>query len=177
MEWKRRLKRVLSFLSITYEPQANSVVITLRLNTPFVLGAAFAAILLTLAFKYGSISFGSALELLTDLWRSSSWLLVGVAAVLVVLAVAAQKRDALGPIPAESGVWSRLAGQLPKGLRGTALLCLVLLAILFLVMWAASGSTAVTSDPIVPGARAEPRPTISGEETPRVWRELQKGNR
>ena len=81
MEWQNRLKRLFSFLSFGYEPRAGTVVVTLRLNTSFMIGAAVAATFLTLVFKYGGISLGSALELMTDLWRGWSWLLI-----LVVLA-------------------------------------------------------------------------------------------
>ena len=176
MEWQNRLKRVFSFLSLGYEPRAGTVVVTLRLNTSFLIGAAVAATFLTLVFKYGSISFGSALELLTDLWRGSSLLLVGVAVVLVILAVLARKRDALSPAPTETGFWQSVAAHLPKGLRGTALLCLALFFLLGLIMWASSGET---TDPS-PGAKTthqEPQSGLKGLETPRLWRDLPTGKR
>src|SRR5581483_4808716 len=72
-EWLSRLKRLFSFLKFGYEPEANTVVVTLRLNAYFVQGAVAAAVLLTLVFKYGGISIGSALQLVLDLSRIGVW--------------------------------------------------------------------------------------------------------
>ena len=177
VEWNSKFKEFFSFLSLRYESQANSVVITLRLNTYFVLGATVAAVFLTLVLKYGGISLGSALELLSDLWRAGFWLWVGMAIAFALLAVAARRRDAAGIVRTEGGFWSNLTGRLPKGPRGTAIICVALLALLILVMWAASGDTGVAPNPEVQGTREKQRPEAKGEETPRFWRELQKGKR
>lgn len=176
MEWQRRLTRLFSFLSFGYEPREGTVVVTLRLNTSFMIGAAVAATFLTLVFKYGGISLGSALELLTDLWRGWSWLLVGVVVVLVILAVAARKRDALSPAATETGFWPRVAAQLPKGLRGTALLCVALLFLLGLIMWGSSGDSTDPS-PRAKTTYQESQSGLNGLETPRLWRDLQSGKR
>jgi len=176
VEWQSRLKRLFRFLSFGYEPRAGTVVVTLRLNTSFIIGAAVTATFLTLVFKYGGISFGSALELLADLWRGWSWLLVGVVVVLAILAVRARKHDGLSPASTESGFWPRLAAHLPKGLRGTALLCVALLFLLGLIMWASSGETTNPS-PEVKTTYQEPQSGLNGLETPRLWRDLQTGKR
>lgn len=177
MEWQSRLKQFFSFLSLRYESQANSVVITLRLNTYFVLGAAVAAVFLTLVLKYGGISLGSALELLSDLWRGGFWLWVGMAVAFALLALAARCRDTAGTLHTGTGLWSSLSGRLPQGPRGTALLCLALLTLLILVMWAASSDTSVAPSSENQGPREKQHEEMRGEETPRLWRELQKGKR
>jgi hypothetical protein len=177
VEWQSRLKQFFSFLSLRYESQANSVVITLRLNTYFVLGAAVAAVFLTLVLKYGGISLGSALELLSDLWRAGFWLWVGMAVAFALLALAGRLRNAGDMLPTGTGFWSSLSGRLPQGPRGTALLCLALFAILILMMWAASSDTTVAPSADVQGPRENQHQEVRGEETPRLWRELQKGKR
>lgn len=176
MEWQGRLKRLFSFLSFGYEPREGTVVVTLRLNTSFMIGAAVAATFLTLVFKYGGISLGSALELMTDLWRGWSWLLIGVGAALVILAVRARKRDAQSAASTEIGFWPSLAAQLPKGLKGTALLCLALLFLLGFIMWASSGDTTDRA-PGSKTAHQEPQSGLNGLETPRLWRDLQTDKR
>ncbi len=175
MEWQSRLKQFFSFLSLRYESQANSVVITLRLNTYFVLGAAVAALFLTLVLKYGGISFGTALELFWDLWRIGFWLWIGMVIVFALLVLNARRQNAGRTDPTSSGFWSDLTARLPKGSRGTALLCVALLTLLILVMWAASGDTGTgPSNREEQGKGEQPRQAIRGEETPRLWRDLQK---
>jgi hypothetical protein len=175
-EWLSRLKRLFGFLKFGYEPEANTVVVTLRLNAYFVQGAVAAAFLLTLVFKYGGISFGSALQLVLDLSRSGLWFWVVVAAALALLVLAVKRRAGPGSRPEEPGAGSGIGRFVPQGARGTAVVCLVLLALLLLLMWGASGDT-----PVLPNAEAggqrQQAPEVPGEPTPRVWREIQKGKR
>jgi hypothetical protein len=173
-EWLARLRRVFGFLKFGYEPEANTVVVTLRLNAYFVQGAVAAAVLLTLVFKYGGISIGSALQLVLDLSRSGFWFWVVVAAALALMVMAVKRRARTGSRPEEPVAGSGIGRFVPQGARGTAVLCLVLLALLLLLMWGASGDTPALQPPVAGGQQT---PEVPGEATPRVWQEIQKGKR
>jgi hypothetical protein len=175
MNWQSRVRRLFSFISIWYEAPASSVVITLRLNTPFVFGAAIAAVVLTLVFKYDGVTFANIQRLLSDLWQGGWWW-IGIAVFLALLVTVAG-REAGGGSAEGIGFWSRVKAQLPQGVRGTALLCLALLAILGLFMWAASPDAPGYAP--APDARGETTPQetfpgLKGVETPRIYREAQK---
>ncbi len=168
-----RLKQIFGFLRLGYEPDSSTVVVTLRLNAYFIQGATAAAVLLTLVFRYGEISVGSVFRLSSDV--VGFWPILTLVAVSLLF-VFAKKRSA-GP---QGDLKSKMSALLPKGVRGTALLCLVVFALLAFVMWGASGES--PSD----GTRSEVTEHIErpaewrgspGEETPRLFRELQEGRR
>lgn len=168
-----RLKQIFGFLRFGYEPDSSTVVVTLRLNAYFVQGATVAAVLLTLIFRYGEISVSSAFRLISDL--VGIWPLLTLVAVALLIVFV--KNGSAGP---QEGLRSKLSALLPKGVRGTALMCLVLLALLAFVMWGASGESpsegirSETSEHMERPAEWRPSP---GEETPRLFRELQEGRR
>lgn len=168
-----RLKQLFGFLRFGYEPDTSTVVVTLRLNANFIYGATVAAVLLTLIFRYGDISVGSVFRLLSDLF--SLWPLLTLLAIALLALAAIKGRSTPG-----EGLRSKLSAHLPKGVRGTALLCLVLLGLLVFVMWGASGETPSEGTRSSPSGHREP-PTEwgspPGEETPRLFRELQEGRR
>jgi hypothetical protein len=179
IEWLSRLIRLVGFVNLGYEPTKSTVVITVRLNAYFVQGAVLAAFFLTLIFKYGSISFASALELLSDLWRGGFWFWIGISVVLALVTLA-MRREALAGAIRPSGLWPGLSRLIPQGTRGTAVLCLILLVLLMLLMWGASSETPQTTDPTgaqSPRALAVPEVQSSREETPSLWNELQKKRR
>jgi hypothetical protein len=168
-----RLKQLFGFLRFGYEPDSSTVVVTLRLNAYFVQGATVAAVLLTLIFRYGEVSVGSAFRLAGDLVGLWPLLTLLVVALLVVVAMKGRS----GP---EEGLRSKVSALLPKGIRGTALLCLVLLGLLVFVMWGASGETppeGTTGGPSEHRERPAEWRSPPGEETPRLFRELQEGRR
>lgn len=168
-----RLKQLFGFVKLGYEPDTSSVVVTLRLNANFIYGATVAAVFLTLIFRYGGISVGSVVQLLSDL--VSVWPLLTLIAV-ALLAIAAMNRRSMPG----GDLRSKLSALLPKGVRGTALLCLILLGLLVLVMWGASeetpseGTTGSSSEHREPPTEWRSSP---GEETPRLFRELREGRR
>lgn len=168
-----RLKQLFGFLRLGYEPDTSTVVVTLRLNANFIYGATVAAVLLTLIFRYGGISVGSVFQLLSDLF--SLWPLLTLLAVALLTVAAVKGRS----VPGED-LRSKLSALLPRGIRGTALLCLVLLGLLVFVMWGASGETPSEGTTSSPSETREPPAewrSPPGEETPRLFRELQEGRR
>jgi hypothetical protein len=92
----------------------------------------------------------------------------------VVMAV--KRRAGPASRPEEPGAGSGIGRFVPQGARGTAVLCLVLLALLLLLMWGASGDTPALQPPVA-GGQGQQAPEVPGEPTPRVWREIQKGKR
>lgn len=177
VEWLSRMKRHFSFLKLSHEPEANTVVITLRLNTYFVQGAVLAAVLFTLVFRYGSVSVGSVLELMWDLCRSGFWSWLVFGAVLTLVAVALRRGVRADGAREAAGLRSGISRLIPQGAKGTAVFCLVLLTLLLFLMWGTSfGTPSVTHPgPRSYGEQSSPEVQAQGEETPRVWREIQKG--
>lgn len=161
------------FIRVSCEEDTNTVNISVRLNVNFVRGAAVTAVLLTLVFRYGGISVGSVVQLLSDLFSLWPFLSLIVVAFLVLAAV--NRRSVPG-----GDLRSKLFALFPKGVRGTALLCLVLLGLLVFVMWGAFEETMSEEGTNGPSERREP-PTEwrspPGEETPRLFREFQEGRR
>ena len=168
-----RLKQLLGFLKLGYDPDTSTVVVTLRLNANFIYGATIATVVLSLIFRYGGISVGGVLQLLTDLF--SLWPFFSLIVVALLVLAAVNRRSVPG-----GDFRSKLSALFPKGVRGTALLCLVLLGLLVFVMWGATEETPSEEGTKGPSERREP-PTEwrspPGEETPRLFREFQEGRR